>query len=177
MKTRHKLYSLFLFTTLLLTGCERPPSQAMATQSSTTQSQQSQKAKVLSELQQLGLRYQLSNGHLIVLLPVNQFFQKDTIHLKSGYDRKVIRLAQVLRDYSVNHPVHSIHLVAYPDKQKATSGLLLPHQYAVVVAGYLWDQGLPMRMSGRLTNADDRQWVHSVLPRARARHGVVVELS
>lgn len=171
---------LFYITALLcvcLIGCQNHQKLASSSYHHSLNKNIHHKKVVLAELHQLGLRYSISKGHLVVLLPVNKFFQKDTIHLKAGYPKKVTRFAQVLREYSVSHPVHSIRLVGYPDEQGANVGLLLPHQYAVVVAGYLWNQGLSMRMSGTIASSRDRQWVKVMLPRVKSSRGVILELS
>lgn len=177
MIIRQLLFYLVVLLSFCLIGCQHDQTLAPVTQSSAFNKKVHHKQVAMVELRQLGLHYHIVKGHLVVLLPVNKYFQKDTIHLKVGYNKKVTRLAQLLRQYSVSHPVHSIRLIGYPDSRGADAGLLLPHQYAVIVAGYLWDQGLPMRMSGRIATRSDRHWVKKVLPRAKANHGVVIELS
>lgn len=177
MIIRQLSYYFIIFLTVCLMGCEHHQTLAPVTHPQALGGDSGQKVVALEELNRLGLQYHFENSHLVVLVPVKKYFQKDTIHLKAGYNKKVTRLAQLLQQYSLSHPVHSIRLVGYPGTKGADAGLLLPHQYAVVVAGYLWDHGLPMRMSGNIATRSDKHWVKMALPRAKSSHGVVIELS
>jgi hypothetical protein len=168
-------YIIIIFGVSLI-GCQ-PPAPTEVASPSYPSVMTKKHRPILSELRKLGAHYQFFGKHLVVLIPVSNFFQKDTIHLKEGYNKKIVRLAKLVQRYSEKHPVRNIRLVGYPDTRPVNNSLVLPHQYAVIIAGYLWNEGLPMRISNSLATSKDRHWVKKILPRVKSAHGVVLELS
>jgi outer membrane protein OmpA-like peptidoglycan-associated protein len=129
--------SLVLVGTLCMLGCAPQPPLLPLTDAA--------RYHLMNQLQQEGVQTNIQGQRLTLLLPVNNFFLPGTTELTDDAPKALDHLTLYLRDYLANVNQNAIiHVTGYTDASGTRAAQMeFSHQYASVIASYLWSRGVP----------------------------------
>lgn len=108
-----------------------------------------------------------------LILPTRDYFQPKTVQLRSMQRLRLAEVGRYLRTVLKAHPKAQVWVTGYPTSVRRNAGLTLSHQYAVVIASYFWNKGIPVRVIDRIKGRAERRLLPQTLAKASA---VVVRL-
>lgn len=172
------LLPLLIVLSFLLCACNNPKQPSIASLNKTLMNEGNSPTEIakLYQLRQSGIRYRQQNDNLTLIVPADSIFQHHTVHLKKHADRSTKQLASFIKHYEKSHHKQHINLIGYPEVGAQHKGLSLSHQYAVVVAGYMWSQGLQLKIQNQIKHASSQRWVQHTFGQLPSREGVVIEI-
>lgn len=160
--------SICIFLVLLvLGGCSQSPQVRTAKARPHTM--------VSQQLHKIGLPTHYQRHRLTVLMPAAQFFKQDTLQLTEGNQQSINEMSYLIHAYSKKNHLDHIRVVGYPDHGTQT-GLALSHQYAVIIAGHMWNKGVPARIASNLKDSPSQRWIQQHLNQHKKHEGVVIEI-
>ncbi len=166
--SRMNMRSIFISLVLvMLGGCNQSPRvHTVLSRPHTTLSQQ---------LHKIGLPTHYQQHRLTVLMPAAKFFKRDTMQLTEGNQKSINKISRLIQVYSKKNHLNHIRVVGYPNHDTQT-GLALSHQYAVIIAGHMWNKGVPARISSILNDSPSQLWIKQHISHGKQHEGVVIEI-
>lgn len=154
---------------LSLNGCSRPSARI----AQLTPVAAKGTAVVSKQLHKIGLPSHYQQKRLTVLMPAASFFKNKTMQLRSNNRPAIDKMSRLIQAYSKKNQMSHIRVIGYPD-HGSQSGLAISHQYAVIVAGYMWNKGVPVRIATNLKNSPAQPWIKQRLN--KNHDGVIIEV-